>query len=145
MSDREAILHLIYRYAELIDAGDFGLSADCFPGVLRRAALRRCPARRTSPRCSPRPRQFDDGTPRTRHLVLNPIVEADGDRATARRPSASFRATDRIALQPDRRRPYDDRFARDRMTAGTSRAHRRRRDGRRVSDHLLIRPAAFDR
>lgn len=54
MTDRDEILQLIYRYAELIDAGDFeGLGK-----LLARAAFgahepRPCPARRTSPTCSP--------------------------------------------------------------------------------------------
>ena len=43
----------------------------------------------------------DTGTPRTRHLVLNPIVEVDGQppRPPARR-SASCRQTETGALQP---------------------------------------------
>lgn len=148
MSDREAILHLIYRYAELIDAGDFEavgrlLSRASFGGP-RTATV--SGAKNIAAMFTATTRRFDDGTPRTRHLVLNPIVETDGDRATARSTFCVVQATDRITLQPIVVGRYDDRFARDPDDGWhfTERIADVEMVGE-VSDHLLIEPAAFDR
>lgn len=148
MSDREVILHLIYRYAELIDAGDFEavgrlLSRASFGGP-RTATV--SGAKNIAAMFTATTRRFDDGTPRTRHLVLNPIVETDGDRATARSTFCVVQATDRITLQPIVVGRYDDRFARDPDDGWhfTERIADVEMVGE-VSDHLLIEPAAFDR
>ena len=59
-------------------------------------------------------RRFPDGTPRTRHLVLNLIVEvADDATAAARSTFCVVQATDEVALQPIVVGRYRDRFARD--------------------------------
>ncbi len=115
MSDRDEIVGLIYRYAELIDAGDFdgvgrllgraefgGADTATVRGADNIAALF---ARST--------RRFPDGTPKTRHLVLNSIVEIDGDTAAARSTFCVVQATDRVPLQPIVVGRYCDRFARD--------------------------------
>ena len=147
MSDREAILHLIYRYAELIDAGDFQGVGE----LLARAAFGgpRTPtvsgADNIAAVFTMTTRRFDDGTPKTRHLVLNPIVEINGGVAIARSTFCVVQATGRIALQPIVVGRYDDRFAHD-PGAGwhfTERIADVEMVGD-VSDHLLIDPAAFD-
>ena len=146
--DRAAITDLLYRYAELIDAGDFqgvgellgraafgGPRTPTVSGVRNIAALFAMTTRR-----------FDDGTPKTRHLVLNPIVEITGDVATARSTFCVVQATDRIALQPIVVGRYQDRFARD--EAHCWHFAERIADVQMVgdvSDHLLIQPRAFDR
>jgi hypothetical protein len=79
--DRLAITDLIYRYAELIDAGDFdglgellgraafgGPNTPTVSGAKNIAGLFAMTTRRFPTETSP-------GTPRTRHLVLNLIVE----------------------------------------------------------------------
>ena len=94
-ADRAEITDLLYRYAELIDDGDFDgvgalLARAAFggprtPTVTGAAAIaglftrttRRFPAARVGRH------RADPGTPRTRHLVLNPIVDVDGDAASA--------------------------------------------------------------
>jgi hypothetical protein len=54
------------------------------------------------------------GTPKTRHLVLNLIVEiVDADTATARSTFCVVQATDGVALAPIVVGRYYDRFARD--------------------------------
>ena len=125
MSKRERIAELIYRYAELVDAGDFDglgelLARASFGGpdtpavtgarniaALFAAATRRFPESGGRHRAHP-------GTPKTRHLVLNPIIEIDGDTATARSTFCVVQATDRVALAPIVVGRYYDGFARDR-------------------------------
>lgn len=147
MSDREAILDLIYRYAELIDAGDFEgvgrlLSRASFGGPRTPAVSG---AQNIVAVFAMTTRRFDDGTPKTRHLVLNPIVEVDGDTATARSTFCVVQATDRIALQPVVVGRYHDRFGRGPGDGWyfTERVADVEMVGD-VSDHLLIEPAAFD-
>ena len=148
MADRDKILDLIYRYAELIDAGDF----DGVGKLLDRATFGgpRTPtvtgARNIAAVFAMTTRRFDDGTPRTRHLVLNPIVEVDGDTASARSTFCVVQATDRIALQPIVVGRYLDRFACD--AGGGWHFIERIADVEMtgdVSDHLLIDLGAFER
>jgi hypothetical protein len=87
----------------------------------------------------------DTGTPKTRHLVLNLIVEDAGDAtATARSTFCVVQATDRVSLQPIVVGRYVDRFARD---ANGWHFTERIADVEMVgdvSDHLLIDPRQFD-
>jgi 3-phenylpropionate/cinnamic acid dioxygenase small subunit len=142
VTDRLAVTDLLYRYAELIDAGDFDgvgrlLGRGAFMGVAgadRIAALFASTTRR-----------FPDhgNTPRTRHLVLNPIVEVDGDTAAARSTFCVVQQTDTVALQPIVVGRYADAFARD--DAGwyfTARTVDLEMIGD-VSDHLLMDPSTF--
>jgi 3-phenylpropionate/cinnamic acid dioxygenase small subunit len=59
-------------------------------------------------------RRHSDGTPRTRHLTTNAVVEVAPDGRTARCRSVFvvLQATDALALQPIVAGRYDDRFAR---------------------------------
>ena len=149
MSDRDTILDLIYRYAELIDSGDFeglgdllaragfgGPGTPTVTGARNIAALFGMTTKRFD----------DDGTPKTRHLVLNPIVEVDGDTAAARSTFCVVQATDAIALQPIVVGRYFDQFARE--PGGdwyfTERIAAVEMVGD-VSDHLLIDPHTFGR
>jgi len=94
-------------------------------------------------------RRFPDsegpGTPKTRHLVLNLIVEiADDATAAARSTFCVVQATDLIPLQPIIAGRYHDRFARD--DGGwffTERIIDVEMVGD-VSDHLLIDYRQFD-
>lgn len=140
------ITDLIYRYAELIDAGDF----DGLGELLGRAAFggpktpKVSGARNIAGLFAMTTKRFADGTPRTRHLVLNPIVEVDGDSATARSTFCVVQATDRIPLQPIVVGRYFDTFARDRDGWHfTERIAAVEMTGD-VSDHLLIDPGQFD-
>lgn len=110
-TDRLAITDLLYRYAELVDAGDFDgvgelLGGGSFCGVRGAepiAALFAATTRRFA----------DTGTPKTRHLVLNPIVEVDGGTATARSTFCVVQATDTVPLQLVVVGRYFDSFGRD--------------------------------
>ncbi len=153
-ADRAAITELLYRYAELIDAGDF----DGVGNLLARAAFggphtpTATGAQNIAGLFAMTTKRFADGTPRTRHLVLNPVVEIDGDTATARSTFCVVQATERVPLQPIVVGRYYDKFARDgqdrfaRDQQGwhfTERVAHVEMTGD-VSDHLLIDPAAFD-
>jgi 3-phenylpropionate/cinnamic acid dioxygenase small subunit len=85
----EAITKLIYTYAELIDAGDFagvgellGHTTMTFEGfddaVTGRQAIEGLYTRTT--------RRYEDGTPRSKHVMTNVIVDVadDGTRASSR-------------------------------------------------------------
>ena len=112
VTDKLAITELLYRYAELIDAGDFDgvgelLGRGNFMGVTGAEAVAALFAKST--------RHFPDhgNTPRTRHLVLNPIVELDGDTAYARSTFCVVQQIDTVPLQPIVVGRYADTFARD--------------------------------
>ena len=114
--DRTAITDLIYRCAEMFDAGDF----DGVGALLGRADFggARTPkmsgAKNIAGLFAMSTRRFPDGTPLTRHLVLNLIVEvADDATAAARSTFCVVQATDEVALQPIVVGRYRDRFARD--------------------------------
>ncbi|MCG5431768.1 nuclear transport factor 2 family protein [Mycobacterium sp. MYCO198283] len=139
LQDRLAVTDLLYRYAELVDAGDFDgvgqlLARGSFAGVRGERAIAGLFAATT--------RRYDDtGTPKTRHLVLNPIVEVDGGTARARSTFCVVQATEALPLQPIVVGRYADEFARD--GAGwyfTARRVDLEMVGD-VSQHLLVDPA----
>jgi SnoaL-like domain len=148
-ADRLAITELLYRYAELIDAGDF----DGVGRLLGRATF----AGTRSPQTSGAEaiaklfamttRRFEDtGTPKTRHLVLNPIVEFSAERtATARSTFCVVQATDRVPLQPIVIGRYFDTFScDDNGWHFTGRQVDVQMMGD-VSDHLMVDPRQYDR
>lgn len=113
---RREIERLVYRYAEAIDAGDFeavgALFADgavCAPdgSVIAEGADAVTGLYETTTRL------YDDGTPRTRHIIANVIVEAaeDGRTASARSRFTVFQATEALPLQAIIVGDYADDFA----------------------------------
>jgi len=82
----EAITRLIYTYAERIDAGDFSGVAELFEhatltfegfsdAVYGREAIEHLYTRST--------RRYEDGTPKTKHVMTNVVVDVAEDGATA--------------------------------------------------------------
>lgn len=143
VTDTLAIHELLYRYAELVDAGDFDgvgalLARGSFAGVAGAGPIAQLFATTTT-------RYPEHGnTPRTRHLVLNPIVEVDGDSAAARSTFCVVQATENVPLQPIAVGRYHDTFGRD--GSGwyfTSRAVRLEQVGD-VSGHLGVDLRDFD-
>jgi len=146
--DKLAVTELLYRYAELIDAGDF----DAVGQLLARAtfggtgpqgmsgadAIAKLFAMTT--------RRYPDhgNTPRTRHLVLNPIVEISAERtAIARSTFCVVQNTETVALQPIVVGRYFDAFSCD--DSGwyfTERKVEVELVGD-VSAHLMVDPRAF--
>lgn len=118
MSDSHLeIEKLLYRYAERIDLGDFEGLADLFehaaittPGADRgiegRAAVLELYKRST--------RLYDDGTPRTKHVTTNVMIEVDeaADTATSRAYFTVFQALEDFPLQVIIAGRYHDKFGR---------------------------------
>lgn len=113
VADGPALSNLLYRYAELVDSGDFagvgtlferarvhmaGPGSDAVSGDTVAAVMRRFV-------------RLYDGVPCTRHIVTNSIVEVDGDLASAR----SYYMVLQILEAPEVivTGRYHDRFARD--------------------------------
>ena len=110
------IENLVYTYAERIDAGDLAGVAELFrhgrieaaPGVIVEGAdkVRRLYESST--------RLYEDGTPRSRHVTTNVIIEVDDDAGTAaaRASYVVFQQTDELPLQPIIAGRYRDTFHR---------------------------------
>jgi hypothetical protein len=101
----EAIGKLIYTYAERIDAGDFAgvaellqhatMTFEGFGEVSGREAIEALYTRST--------RRFEDGTPRTKHVMTNVMVDVDddGSHASSRSYFTVLQAVPGVlALQP---------------------------------------------
>ncbi|MEY2571179.1 MAG: hypothetical protein QOE63_1529 [Acidimicrobiaceae bacterium] len=111
----EAIRHLLYRYCELMDAGDFEGMAALFAQATLTEEHGHVVAEGYdgAHRLWAGGTQTYDGSPRTRHITANSIIEVadDGNRATARSSYVVFQATDALALQPIITGRYRDAFA----------------------------------
>lgn len=145
IGDKLEVTELLYRYAELIDAGDFDgvgrlLGRGNFMGVAGADAIAGLFAATT--------RRYPEhgNTPRTRHLVLNPVVEIGADRtATARSSFCVVQDTESVPLQPIVVGRYADRFGCDDDGWHFT---ERRVDVEMVGDvsaHLMIDPRAHEK
>ena len=115
MSSAVAITNLLYLYAELMDAGELEKVAALFDharirtggevveGSAPMLALWRAHVR-----------IYPCGTPRTKHLITNPIVEVDeaAGTATCRSYYTVIQATPDLPLQPICAGRYHDAFVR---------------------------------
>ena len=103
----DAITKLIYTYAERIDDGDFAGVGDLFAhatltfegfgdAVSGRDAIEALYTRST--------RRYEDGTPRTKHVMTNVMVDVDDDDETTARSRSYFTVLQAVpgalALQP---------------------------------------------
>lgn len=113
MSSREEIAALVFGYAERLDAGDFDAVAELF------ADATYGPAGGPALRGSEAVRKvlgslviLYDGTPRTKHVTTNLVVDVDekGDAATGRAYFTVFQSTEKLSLQPIVAGRYEDRF-----------------------------------
>ena len=147
--DKLAVTELLYRYAELIDAGDF----DGVGQLLARATFAGTRSASTSGvdsiaklfAMTTRRYPDHDNTPRTRHLVLNPIVHVEDRTATARSTFCVIQNTETVPLRPIVVGRYFDSFSCDDdgwyFTA-------RQVDVEMIGDisaHLMFDPRDFDR
>ena len=111
------IANLVYRYAELIDNGDFAGIGDLFADASietgEGVSYRGRDEIRTMYEQWTR-RYPDNGTPHTRHVTTNPIIEVDEDAgaATCRSYVVVFQSTDQLTLQPVITNRYHDTFVR---------------------------------
>jgi hypothetical protein len=112
------IENLLYTYAERIDGGDLEGVADLFahgrilpsPSGTRSVAFEGREAVLGMYRAATR--LYADGTPRTRHVTTNAIIEVDGAAGTARARSSYtvLQQTDALPLQPIICGRYHDTF-----------------------------------
>ena len=140
---RGSIENLLYRYAELIDAGDYEGIGELFahgaiadeegnPMATGAEAVTKLYYATT--------RKYDNGTPRTQHILTNPLVEIadDGTTATCRSRFTVLQQTDVLPLQPIISGAYADSFE---NVDGTWRYTEKRMIMRLFGDlsqHLLI-------
>lgn len=123
MSDaHEAIRNLLGRYCELMDAGDFAGLAELFAEATLADEQGRVFATGADEVRAMWDRQTIryDGSPRTRHITANPVIEVTGDTATCRSSYVVFQATDTLALQPIVAGRYVDEFAVDEFARDSS-------------------------
>jgi len=114
---REAIAGLIFGYAERIDAGDLAGVAALFRNATYRSAQGGT-YRDSAAVLDVLTRLVilhADGTPRTKHVTTNLVIDVDaaGGSATARSYFTVLQAADGFPLQPIVAGRYHDRFVRD--------------------------------
>jgi 3-phenylpropionate/cinnamic acid dioxygenase small subunit len=150
VEDKLAITELLYRYAELIDAGDFDgvgrlLARATFAGT-RSASTSSAEAIAKLFGATTRRYPGHGNTPRTRHLVLNPIIDiAEDGTATARSTFCVVQATETVPLQPIVVGRYFDTFSCDDTGWYFT---ERQVDVEMIGDisaHLMFDPRDFDR
>jgi 3-phenylpropionate/cinnamic acid dioxygenase small subunit len=116
MDDSRQIENLIYYYAERIDSGDLEGVAELFRNaeiVSTAHNVRRTGFDEVLQMYRLSCRLYDStGTPLTKHLTTNVIVELDenGEEASARSYYTVIQATDALPLQPIISGRYTDRF-----------------------------------
>ncbi|MDH4609741.1 nuclear transport factor 2 family protein [Pseudomonas sp. BN102] len=110
------IANLLYRYAELLDGGDLEGVAELFRHAQFKlqdgnAAVGGIELLRIF---REQVKIYSCGTPRTKHLVTNPIIEVNekSGRATARSYYTVLQGTDGLQLQPIATGRYHDAFER---------------------------------
>ena len=149
-TDKLEITELLYRYAELIDAGDFDgvgrlLARSTFGGPTSGSVSG---ADNIAKLFAMTTRRYPEhgNTPRTRHLVLNPVVELSGDGTAATRSTfCVMQDTETVSIQPIVVGRYYDAFARDDQGwYFTERKVDIQMIGV-VSAHLMVDPSAFEK
>jgi hypothetical protein len=115
VSDADEIRNLLGTYCEVMDAADWvalgrlfaraELTAENGAVVAAGAASVQAMYERGT--------KLYDGSPRTRHITANSVIDVDGDTATARSSYVVFQQTDTLALQPIITGRYRDEFVRD--------------------------------
>jgi 3-phenylpropionate/cinnamic acid dioxygenase small subunit len=114
------IENLLYRYAECIDAGDLAGVADLFAHGRVAASPEAKPEHtfegreRVHALYKGSTRIYDDGSPHTKHVTTNAIIEVDeaAGRGTARSYYTVFQQVEDLPLQPIIAGRYHDSFHR---------------------------------
>ena len=117
-ADWHAINTLLMTYAELVDSARFAEVGAMFEHATYR--IEHGDSTRVSnyegsaevQAFCEQTRLYADGTPRTKHVVTNVVIDVDGDRADARSYVTVFQQTDVLPLQPIASGRYTDRFER---------------------------------
>jgi 3-phenylpropionate/cinnamic acid dioxygenase small subunit len=141
VSDEQQIANLVYRYAEFIDLGDYdGLGSLFEHAVVTTDASDdvRHGAEAMTQQMTEWTKKHANGTPRTRHVTSNLIIEVEGDAATCRSYYTVFQQTEKVPLQPIISGRYHDEFQRlDGVWCFTKRHYINELFGN-LSDHLLL-------
>jgi 3-phenylpropionate/cinnamic acid dioxygenase small subunit len=110
----EAIRNLLGRYCELMDAADWIGLGHLFAQARLVDEHGAVVAEGSDPvmRLYEHGTHLYDGSPRTRHITANTVIdlEPSGETATARSSFVVFQGTDELALQPIITGRYRDRF-----------------------------------
>lgn len=115
MSAQTQITNLLYRYAECIDTGDLEGAAALFEHArIRLGKDGTVDAARLLGVWKSLIVLYPDGTPRTKHVVTNPIIDVDIDAGTAECRSyyTVLQQTAELPLQTIVTGRYHDRFER---------------------------------
>jgi hypothetical protein len=114
----QAITNVVFRYAELVDQGDFDGAGAMFAHGRYRAitpdGIRTAEgAEAITHQLSSTVRRYGDGTPRTRHITTNLIVEggSDPDTITCRSYFTVLQSIEGFHLVPVIAGRYHDTFA----------------------------------
>jgi len=114
LEDVQAITTLVHRYATLIDAGDLDGVAALFEHATWGAGTRseRLHGTREVRRGYRGVILYEDGTPRTKHVITNLVIDVDAGstHATAGSYFTVLQATDGLPLQPIIAGRYEDEF-----------------------------------
>lgn len=115
---RSVIEHIVYGYAERVDAGDFAGVAELFAHALYKGGGPDDPgvegAAPVLEIMEGMVRRYEDGTPRTKHVTTNLVIDADegAGTATARSYFTVLQQLEGFALQPIIAGRYHDTFER---------------------------------
>jgi 3-phenylpropionate/cinnamic acid dioxygenase small subunit len=115
MNSEAQITNLLYRYAEYMDSGDFAGAAALFEDAeIKVGEGATTDAAGMLGLWTDLVIVYPDGTPRTKHVVTNPILEIDEHAATAscRSYYTVFQQVEGFGLQPVVSGRYHDRFER---------------------------------
>ena len=121
MSDAsDQIRNLIHRYAEAVDGGRFDVLSELFAHTTLRFALGSGAPTRSVPGPEAEAMYrggiilYTDGTPRTRHLVTNTIIDVDeqAGRATARSYNTTLQQAPGNPIEIIATAKYEDTFER---------------------------------
>lgn len=106
------IADLVYRYAELLDSGDLDSVAALFEHATWVSARAKVQGTSAVRRMYDGVVLYDDGTPRTKHVITNVVIEhVEGStHASARSYFTVLQAVEGLALQPIIAGRYHDQF-----------------------------------
>lgn len=115
MPTHRMLENLIYRYADLVDRGDFaGLGELLADATFIGSGAELKGRKAIEDMFRSLVIVYDDGTPKTKHVTTNLIVDVDEEAGTAQSQSyvTVFQAVDGFSLQPIVAARYEDRFLR---------------------------------
>jgi len=112
VSAQEEIRNLLGTYCELMDAADWSALGEMFGNaelVTEDGSVFAAGAEAVQ-RLYEHGTRLYDGSPRTRHITANSVIEVHGDHATARSSYVVFQSAEGFPLQPIITGRYRDRF-----------------------------------